>query len=224
MLVCKVTLQDFSPDPDFPSTKSPRSFTFRTFNRRFCAAMQGADQHIRSSLGFSMLPKDTLTCRPGELNQRTSNNKMLALPQRQVDVHHCVRQCELFKDPIVEPGDSLLGFGVGAIIAYRFFNLYFYLSTSVSVYVILNPTEPRYECTDNFDCLHCVMSTSFPACVIVVCENLPTFKVVERVQAISHKNHLVRERSCFGENISRYCIKTCGQKISNGFRLTNNKT
>ena len=179
MLVCKVTLQDFSPDPDFPSTKSPRSFTFRTFNRRFCAAMQGADQHIRS--------------------QRTSNNKMLALPQRQVDVHHCVRQCELFKDPIVEPGDSLLGFGVGAIIAYRFFNLYFYLSTSVSVYVILNPTEPRYECTDNFDCLDCVMSTSFPACVIVVCENLPTFKVVERVQAISHKNHLVRERSCFGE-------------------------
>ena len=27
------------------------------------AAMQGADQHIRSSLGFSILPKDTLSCR-----------------------------------------------------------------------------------------------------------------------------------------------------------------
>ena len=33
------------------------------------AAMQGADQHIRSSLGFSILPKDTLTCRPGEQNK-----------------------------------------------------------------------------------------------------------------------------------------------------------
>ena len=44
------------------------------------AAMQGADQHIRSSLGFSVLPKDTSTCRPGESNQRPSNNMMLALP------------------------------------------------------------------------------------------------------------------------------------------------
>ena len=33
------------------------------------AAMQGADQHIRRSVRFSILPKDTLTCRPGELNQ-----------------------------------------------------------------------------------------------------------------------------------------------------------
>ena len=32
------------------------------------AAMQGADQHIRSSLGFSILPKDTSTRRPGEWN------------------------------------------------------------------------------------------------------------------------------------------------------------
>ena len=36
-------------------------------------AMQGADQHIRSILGFSVLPKDTLTRRPGELNQQTSH-------------------------------------------------------------------------------------------------------------------------------------------------------
>ena len=44
------------------------------------AAVQGADMHIRSSLGFSILPKDTSTGRPGELNQRTSSNKTLALP------------------------------------------------------------------------------------------------------------------------------------------------
>ena len=48
------------------------------------AAMQGDDQHIRSSLGFSILPKDTLTCRPGESNQQPSSNKMLALPLRNV--------------------------------------------------------------------------------------------------------------------------------------------
>ena len=33
------------------------------------AAMGGADEHIRGSLGFSILPKDTSTCRPGESNQ-----------------------------------------------------------------------------------------------------------------------------------------------------------
>ena len=33
------------------------------------AAMQGADQHIRSSLGFSILPKDGSTCRSGESNR-----------------------------------------------------------------------------------------------------------------------------------------------------------
>ena len=72
-------------------------FTDGAFSRHFCpkrltvihthictpmavAAMQGADQHIRSSLGFSIFPKDTSTCRPGELNQRPSNNKMMALP------------------------------------------------------------------------------------------------------------------------------------------------
>ena len=38
------------------------------------AAMQGADKHIKSSLGHSILPKDTSTCRPGESNQRPSNN------------------------------------------------------------------------------------------------------------------------------------------------------
>ena len=42
-------------------------------------AMQGADQHNRSSLGFSILHKDTSTCRLGESNQWPSNNKTLAL-------------------------------------------------------------------------------------------------------------------------------------------------
>ena len=67
-----------------------------TFSRRFCqkrltviqtyiysltvvAAMQGTYQHIGSSLRFSMLPKDTLTSRPGELNQQPSDNGTLAL-------------------------------------------------------------------------------------------------------------------------------------------------
>ena len=44
------------------------------------AAIQGADQHIRSSVGFSILLKDTLTCRTGELNQQPSFDKMLAPP------------------------------------------------------------------------------------------------------------------------------------------------
>ena len=34
------------------------------------APMQGANQHIRSSLGYRILPKDTSTCRPGGWNQR----------------------------------------------------------------------------------------------------------------------------------------------------------
>ena len=40
----------------------------------------GADQHIRTGLGFSILPKDTLTCRLGESNQRPFDNKMLVVP------------------------------------------------------------------------------------------------------------------------------------------------
>ena len=44
------------------------------------AAVQIANQNIRSSFEFSILPKDTLICRPRESNQRPSNNKMLALP------------------------------------------------------------------------------------------------------------------------------------------------
>ena len=81
--------------------------SFGTISRHFCpnqltvihtciqtlmavAAMQGADQHIRSSLGFSILPKDTLAlttlkCRPGKSNQRPSNNKTLALPLNHSD-------------------------------------------------------------------------------------------------------------------------------------------
>ena len=44
------------------------------------AATQGVNQHIRSSLGFAISLKDTLTCRPGESIQRPSDNKTLALP------------------------------------------------------------------------------------------------------------------------------------------------
>ena len=58
------------------------------------AAMQGADQHIRSSLGFRILPKDTLTCRPGRENQRPSNNKALALPLS-YSLYYQVTRCEL---------------------------------------------------------------------------------------------------------------------------------
>ena len=36
-------------------------------------AMQGAGQHVRNSLGFSILPKDTLTYTHGEWNQRPSD-------------------------------------------------------------------------------------------------------------------------------------------------------
>ena len=43
-------------------------------------AVRGAGQHIRSSLRFSILPKDTWTCRPGESKQCSSDNKTLALP------------------------------------------------------------------------------------------------------------------------------------------------
>ena len=35
------------------------------------AAMPGANQHIRSSLGFNILPKDTSTCRPGKIEPAT---------------------------------------------------------------------------------------------------------------------------------------------------------
>ena len=54
------------------------------------AAMQGADQHIRGSLGFSILPKDSSTCRPGESNQRPADNKTLA------PVLSCSRPVKMF--------------------------------------------------------------------------------------------------------------------------------
>ena len=50
------------------------------------AAMQGANQHIRSNLGFSVLPKDTSICRLGELNQRASDNKALVARVSTADV------------------------------------------------------------------------------------------------------------------------------------------
>ena len=81
------------PQTIFWLHQSARHLHFRAFSRRFrpkrltvihtlmaVAAMQRADQHIRNSLGFSNIPKDTLSCRPGESNQQPSENKMLDLP------------------------------------------------------------------------------------------------------------------------------------------------
>ena len=48
------------------------------------AAMQGANQHIRSSLGFSILPKDTSTYRQGESDQQPSNK----------DYYYFLRYCK----------------------------------------------------------------------------------------------------------------------------------
>lgn len=60
--------------------------------------MQGANLHIRSSLGFSILPKDTSTWRPGESIQRTSDNKMLALSLSPscTTQHMCAVICSVF--------------------------------------------------------------------------------------------------------------------------------
>ena len=44
--------------------------------------MQGADQHIRSSLGFSILPKDSSTWTQGESNQRSSIiSNIISIPE-----------------------------------------------------------------------------------------------------------------------------------------------
>ena len=80
---------------------------FRAFSRRFCpkrltviytyidtmmavAVKLDADQYIRSSLGFSFLPKDTLKCRPEDSNQwpsDKSNQFYLYSPESQ---SHCL--------------------------------------------------------------------------------------------------------------------------------------
>ena len=79
-------------------------FTFRAFGRCFCpkwltvmhtyiytlmavSAMQGAEQHIRSSLGFSILPKHTSTCKPGKKNERPSDNKHSPNPSHSWPLH-----------------------------------------------------------------------------------------------------------------------------------------
>ena len=74
----------------FAFSCSPKRLTvIRTHSHTLMAAatMQGADQHVRSSLGF--LPMDTLTCRPGESNQRPPNNKTLALPPKPLPPRTC---------------------------------------------------------------------------------------------------------------------------------------
>ena len=59
------------------------TFKFTAFSGFFVQSerwSKGGCQHIRSRLGFSILPKDTSSCRPGESNHRPSDNQMLALP------------------------------------------------------------------------------------------------------------------------------------------------
>ena len=85
------------------------AFTFRAFSRCLCtkpltinhtyistlmavAAMQGANQHIRSNLGFSILPNDTITCRPRDLNQRPKKTLALPLIHRMLPAHLAARQ------------------------------------------------------------------------------------------------------------------------------------
>ena len=46
------------------------TFTFRAFSKHFCPKLLGVIHTLQSSL----------TCRPGESNQRPSDNKTLALP------------------------------------------------------------------------------------------------------------------------------------------------
>ena len=80
-----------------PHICNSKTFTFLAFSRCFCprrltvihafihtlmavAAIQGADQHIKSSLGFVILPKDTSKCRPGESNQQASQKRHWLCP------------------------------------------------------------------------------------------------------------------------------------------------
>ena len=51
----------------------PLGFCYYTYIHTLMAvvAMQGANQHIRSSLGLSILLKDTSTCRPDQIKPAT---------------------------------------------------------------------------------------------------------------------------------------------------------
>ena len=60
---------------------------------------------IRSSLGFSILPKDTSTYRPGEWNQRPSDKKTMALPLSHSKTN--TKKCKSDVFDIDNPGYSL---------------------------------------------------------------------------------------------------------------------
>ena len=60
---------------------------FRAFSRRFCPKQLS----VISSLGFSIMPKVSSTCRPAASNQRPSGNKALALPL----IHSCTQNVVL---------------------------------------------------------------------------------------------------------------------------------
>lgn len=51
------------------------------YSLRAVPPMQGADQNIKSSLGFNIMPKDTSTCRHSESNQRPSESSSTPEPQ-----------------------------------------------------------------------------------------------------------------------------------------------
>ena len=52
--------------------------------------MAVAAMHIRSSLGFSILPKDTLTCRPGNRTSDLLNTKCWLYPWATAANHQCL--------------------------------------------------------------------------------------------------------------------------------------
>ena len=67
------------------------------------AAIQGADQHIRRSLGFSILLKDTSTCRLGESNRQPLDNNTLALPLSHKSTSiQCYRYMYMHQDSMVQ--------------------------------------------------------------------------------------------------------------------------
>ena len=53
----------------FPTIFIFRAFYLTLFSKATYISSYTDAIHIRSSLGFSVLPKDTSTCRPGESNQ-----------------------------------------------------------------------------------------------------------------------------------------------------------
>ena len=58
----------------FFSKATYSNYYLHSYLLTLAAVIQGANQHIRISLRFSILPKDTSTCRIGEMTQQLSDN------------------------------------------------------------------------------------------------------------------------------------------------------